>query len=149
MCIDCFNEAAPKRGRKGASASLRSSRYFCFNEAAPKRGRKGLCTPERCHAGARFNEAAPKRGRKAADTKHPPNPHTTASMRPPPNGGGRHTMSCMVASPYLASMRPPPNGGGRRVKRVNPTGNERCFNEAAPKRGRKGHPCNLPESLAF
>ena len=61
----------------------------------------------------RFNEAAPKRGRKESSLLS-------------------DSGICRIAS-----MRPPPNGGGRHLRVVQPKSNVWRFNEAAPKRGRK------------
>ena len=131
IATDCFNKAAPKRGRKGRcdSAMVRGAVSMASMRpppngaeggrrdlhpdsprdadlVAPKRGRKGAIRRSKGPLSTCFNEAAPKRGRKAADR------------------GGRFAEED-------ASMRPPPNGGGR------PKPLPRRFNEAAPKRGRK------------
>ena len=61
-----------------------------FNEAAPKRGRKvERAVGSLCPANGCFNEAAPKRGRKGPDCPVRGERQVFASMRPPPNGGGR------------------------------------------------------------
>ena len=71
-------------------------------------------------------------------------------MRPPPNGGGR----ARPPSPEgFASERRFNEAAPKRGRKGGGSGSgshgDKSFNEAAPKRGRKGHPCNLPESLVF